>query len=276
MATRTAPGRVLSEAQLQELLALTKQADTVELKLTVPDANQRSAVMSLGMDPLEGQIRQVVFFDTPELALYDVGLVVRARRVQGRGDDSVVKLRPIEPAQVKGKLRKTTGFGIEVDAMPGGFVCSGSLKSAETSGVWEVLRGERPIRKLFTKPQRALFAEHAPEGIELDDLSMLGPINVFKLKFTPAGLTQRLVAELWLYPDNTRILELSTKCKPSRGVPGCRRGTGPPGLARSRPRRRPADQDADGARVLRRRGGGLELAASRGQVAICQKTSATR
>ena len=74
MATRTAPGRVLSEAQLQELLALTKQADTVELKLTVPDANQRSAVMSLGMDPLEGQIRQVVFFDTPELALYDVGL----------------------------------------------------------------------------------------------------------------------------------------------------------------------------------------------------------
>ena len=95
MATRTAPGRVLSEAQLQELLALTKQADTVELKLTVPDANQRSAVMSLGMDPLEGQIRQVVFFDTPELALYDVGLVARARRVQGRGDDSVVKLRPM-------------------------------------------------------------------------------------------------------------------------------------------------------------------------------------
>ncbi len=214
MATRTAPGRVLSEAQLQELLALTKQADTVELKLTVPDANQRSAVMSLGMDPLEGQIRQVVFFDTPELALYDVGLVARARRVQGRGDDSVVKLRPIEPAHVKGKLRKATGFGIEVDAMPGGFVCSGSLKSAETSGVWEVLRGERPIRKLFTKPQRALFAEHAPEGIELDDLSMLGPINVFKLKFTPAGLAQRMVAELWLYPDNTRILELSTKCKP--------------------------------------------------------------
>lgn len=214
MATRTAPGRVLSEAQLQELLALTKQSDTVELKLTVPDANQRSAVMSLGMDPLEGQIRQVVFFDTPELALYDVGLVARARRVQGRGDDSVVKLRPIDPSHVKGKLRKTTGFGIEVDAMPGGFVCSGSLKSAETSGVWEVMRGERPIRKLFTKPQRALFAEHAPEGIELDDLSMLGPINVFKLKFTPAGLTQRMVAELWLYPDSTRILELSTKCKP--------------------------------------------------------------
>ena len=229
MATRTAPGRVLSEAQLQELLALTKQADTVELKLTVPDANQRSAVMSLGMDPLEGQIRQVVFFDTPELALYDVGLVARARRVQGRGDDSVVKLRPIEPAQVKGKLRKTTGFGIEVDAMPGGFVCSGSLKSAETSGVWEVLRGERPIRKLFTKPQRALFAEHAPEGIELDDLSMLGPINVFKLKFTPAGFDPAAGGGAVALPRQHAHPRALDEVHAGRGVPGCRRGTGPLG-----------------------------------------------
>ena len=77
-----------------------------------------------------------------------------------------------------------------------------------------MLTGERPIRKLFTKQQRAFFAEHAPEGIELDDLSMLGPINVLKLKFTPAGFDRRLVAELWLYPDGSRILELSTKCAP--------------------------------------------------------------
>ena len=44
MATQTKARRPLSEAQLQEMLALTRKADTVELKLTVPDANQRSAV----------------------------------------------------------------------------------------------------------------------------------------------------------------------------------------------------------------------------------------
>ena len=54
-----------------------------------------------------------------------------------------------------------------------------------------------------------------PEGIELDDLSILGPMNVFKLKFAPKGFGRRLVAELWLYPDGSRILELSTKCQPS-------------------------------------------------------------
>ena len=37
---------------------------------------------------------------------------------------------------------------------------------------------------------------------------------VLKLKFSPEGYERRLVAELWLYPDGSRILELSTKCKP--------------------------------------------------------------
>ena len=44
---------------------------------------------------------------------------------------------------------------------------------------------------------------------------MLGPIFVLKLKFAPKAFNRRLVAEMWLYPDNSRILELSTKCAPS-------------------------------------------------------------
>jgi hypothetical protein len=35
------------------------------------------------------------------------------------------------------------------------------------------------------------------------------------LKFSPEGYDRRLVAELWMYPDNSMILELSTKCAPS-------------------------------------------------------------
>jgi hypothetical protein len=36
-----------------------------------------------------------------------------------------------------------------------------------------------------------------------------------KLKFSPSGYDRKLVAELWLYPDGSRILELSTKCAPT-------------------------------------------------------------
>jgi hypothetical protein len=107
---------------------------------------------------------------------------------------------------------------VEVDAMPGGYVCSASLKGALASPqVRQVAAGDRPIRKLYSKEQRAFYAAHAPEGLGLDDLTALGPINVLKLKFTPKGYGRRLVAELWLYPDGERILELSTKCAPGDG-----------------------------------------------------------
>jgi hypothetical protein len=56
------------------------------------------------------------------------------------------------------------------------------------------------------------FAANAPEGVELDELSVLGPIFVLKLKWSPSEFGRPLVAELWLYPDGSRILELSTKC----------------------------------------------------------------
>ena len=74
---------------------------------------------------------------------------------------------------------------------------------------------EGRLRKLFSKEQRSLYAANAPEGLALDDLSILGPIFVLKLKFAPEGYDRKLVAELWLYPDNSMILELSTKCAPS-------------------------------------------------------------
>jgi hypothetical protein len=204
----------LSADKLSELIVQMRNADSIELKLTVPDTRRRSTVVALGMDPLDAQIRQVTFFDTPDLTLSKNGVVVRARRIQGKAGDAVVKLRPLDPARLSPALRKDKHFGVEIDAMPGGFVCSGRMKTeVKDKLLKEVLLGRQPIRKLFTKAQRALFATHAP-GEDLDALSILGPINILKLKFAPADFSRRMVAELWLYPDNTHILELSTKCEP--------------------------------------------------------------
>jgi hypothetical protein len=100
--------------------------------------------------------------------------------------------------------------------MPGGFVCSASMKAALPAGrVHEALAAGEPLRKLFTKEQRAFFADHAPEGLTLDELATLGPIFVLKARFRPTELGRKVVAEVWLYPDETRILELSTKCTPA-------------------------------------------------------------
>jgi len=212
METTTSPR--FTDEQQAEFLELAKDSDSVELKLTVPEHDHASTVSALGMDPLEAQIRQVLFFDTPDLTLDKAGVVVRARRVQGKGDDSVVKLRPVVPGELPSELRSSPSFRVEVDALPGGFVCSGALKRPlRATAVRSTLAGDRPLRKLFSKEQRAFYAAHAPEGIGLDDLSVLGPIFVLKGRLEPEELGRRVVAEMWLYPDGSRVLELSTRCE---------------------------------------------------------------
>lgn len=201
--------------QLNQLLPMLDFADSVELKLSVPEAFRRSAVENLQMDPIDAEIRQIVFLDTPTLELNKAGVVARVRRVQRKSGDSVIKLRPFAAEQLTPALRKSESFGVEVDTMPTGFVCSGSMKAEVPDETVKSELAARRLRKLFTKQQRAFFAEHAPKGIELDKLAILGPINVLKLKFRPPDFYhRRFVAELWNYPDGSRILELSTKCPP--------------------------------------------------------------
>ena len=214
MSTTTPIRPTFSDEQLAELMQLIKGSDSVELKLTVPEASQLSTVHSLGLDPLTAQIRQVFFFDTPDLALNAAGVVVRARRIQGKGGDSIVKLRPVVPADLPESLRTSAAFRVEVDALPGGFVCSATLKGTPSpDDVRTVAAGLKPIQKLYSKEQREYYAAHAPDGIALNDLTVLGPIFVLKLKYTPEGFARKLVAEMWLYPDGSRILELSTRCE---------------------------------------------------------------
>jgi hypothetical protein len=213
-AASATPG--LSDEQLAELLELIGDADSVELKLTVPESGHYAAARSLDMDPLDAQIRQVYFFDTPDLGLNRAGVVVRARRVQRKGADAIVKVRPVVPRELPKKLRRDAGFTVEVDAMPGGYVCSGTLKrTVSNADVREVAGGARGVDAILSKRQRAFLTEHAPEGVGLDELSVLGPILVLKLKFEPEDFERRLVAELWMYPDGSRVLELSTRCAPT-------------------------------------------------------------
>jgi hypothetical protein len=209
----------LTDDQLGELLDLMADADSVELKLTVPDEDHRSSIASMGIDPLDAEIRQVFFFDTPDLALDGMGIVARARRVQRKGDDSVVKLRPVVPNELSPELRAEKDLVVEVDAMPGGFVCSASYKrSMAAPAVWEAVRGERPLHKLFSKGQREFLADHTEDTPAFEDLAILGPLTVLKVRWRPPELGQKMVAEVWLFPDGSRVIEVSTKTTPREAL----------------------------------------------------------
>jgi hypothetical protein len=214
MTTETPPA---ANEGIADLLAAMRTSDSIELKVTVPTSSHRATIAGLPIDPVESQPRQVFFFDTPDLKLNQAGVVVRARRVQGGRGDTVIKLRPVVPAELPADLRQSASFNVEVDVLPGFLgVCSGSLKGRiPNDEIRDAIAGSRPFRKLFTKEQRAFYAQHAPAGIDIDTLSVLGPTFVLKGVFTPPELGRRVVAEVWLYPDGQRILELSTKCLPN-------------------------------------------------------------
>lgn len=210
--------RGYSSEDTARVLKLLKGAGSVELKLSVPAEGHRTAIRSLGLDPVEAQPRQAYFFDTADLALNRAGLIVRARRFQGGRADTVIKLRPVDPATIDPQLRRSDSFKIELDAMPGGYVCSASFKGACTGQeVLDVTSGATPLRSLFSKEQLAFYDEHAPKRIKMESLLSLGPIFLLRAKHDPKEFDRRVVVELWLYPDGSRILEVSTKCLPEEG-----------------------------------------------------------
>lgn len=211
----------LTGDQVVEMFRLVKGATSVELKLSVPLASHRATIESIGLDPVEAQPRQAFFFDTPDLALNAAGIVVRARRIQGGDADTVIKLRPVDPSAIDRELRRSAAFKIEVDAMPGGFVCSASFKGVCTGQeVLDVTSGEMPLRKLFSKEQRAFYDAHAPAGLTMDQLVLLGPTFLLKAKHQPKAkdFDRPIVVELWLYPDGSTVMEVSTKCEPKEAL----------------------------------------------------------
>jgi hypothetical protein len=206
--------------EIAELFVTMSASDSVELKMTVVPDEHRTTIANLPIDPVEAQPRQVFFFDTPDLRLNEAGVVVRARRIQGGRGDTVVKLRPVVPNELPQELRRSPAFNVEVDILPGLIgVCSASMKGRTTGvEVGEVVRGVSPLRKLFTKDQRAFYKEHAPADIDLDALQLLGPTFILKSVFQAPSIARRFVAEAWFYPDGTRILELSTRCLPGEAM----------------------------------------------------------
>ena len=255
MTTDSEPARQATNLEIAQLIETMQASDSVELKMTVVPDQHRATVASLPIDPVEAQPRQVYFFDTPDLRLNQAGVVVRARRIQGGRGDTVVKLRPVVPAELPEELRKSTAFNVEVDVLPGLFgVCSASLKGRISGAeIREAVRGEIPLRKLFTKDQRAFYKEHAPDRSRVRR-SAGARANVHPQVRVPGHVEQPplrrgAVALPGRQPDPRAVDQVPAE----RGLPGRGRSPGVPRRARHRGRcRHAADEDQDGPRVLQR------------------------
>jgi hypothetical protein len=185
----------------------------VEFKITVLSGEEAKVQALLQKEGGQPQRRKVYFYDTKDLALYGKDLVLRARVTQGDDDDSTVKLRPVDLADDETSWRQIDGIRIELDVVGDKQVPSAKLDGEPDRGeVEEVEAKQRPVGSLFSGKQEQLIADYAPDGISLNELEVLGPVDARKWDLDdPDGFPHTLSVEEWSLPDATRFIELSFK-----------------------------------------------------------------
>jgi hypothetical protein len=207
----TAPG--LTERALRELLARAHGIDTVRVRVAVPEERRFTTAASLGVDPLNAPAGEAWFFDTPDLALHHAGVVVQGRRIADQRPSLSVALRPVVPHELAPEVCLSPRFRLDVEALPGFYVCSGTLRgTTDERALDAAIAGRRPIARVLSGKQRSLLAERAP-AVDPGDLRALGPLDLLRLKVRPDGAPRRLGIEIWTYPDRSRVVVVSARAK---------------------------------------------------------------
>lgn len=186
-------------------------ADGVEIKATIPQSQIDLALEAYQLK-LDNSERYIYFFDTPELELFEQGVIARARRVVGGEHDSTVKFRPVDPETVPEMWRKFSGFKIEADASTKGVVKSASLTLPVAKGqIKRVVAGKEPIASLFTEQQLLFLLSMANKKIDYTKVVVMGPMRAWKWKQVHPGLPWPITGELWQRDDGSRVFEVSIK-----------------------------------------------------------------
>jgi hypothetical protein len=200
---------------LEAALDTPGRVDRVELKVLL-DCRLEDAVSVLGAKVKPPVLRTIHYLDTPDRALSSRGVVVRtrvSRAADGAGEgagDVVVKVRKPGPH----RRQRTRRLLVELDALPADVTWSASTRrQREPDRIRSAITRAHPGRHLLTRSQRALVRSVAGPGAD-DGLVVLGPVEVVKLRSAERG--SRISVEAWRYPDGSRVVELSAKCRPDR------------------------------------------------------------
>jgi hypothetical protein len=199
---------VETRGQFERIMA---GAGGVEIKAIIPQKQVEAALRIYGIS-LNDSERYIYFFDTPDLELFEQGIIARARRNVGDAHDSTIKFRPVDPDAVPALWRKYSGFKIEADSSEKGVVKSASLTMPVAKGqIKRVAAGKDPIRSLFGEEQLLFLLSMANKKIDYSKVVVMGPMRAWRWKYNHPGLPWPISGELWQRDDGTRLFEVSIK-----------------------------------------------------------------
>ncbi len=192
-------------------------AEEVELKIVVKEDQILEALKKFTQGK-DGEVRNIYFLETPNMALSRKNIIVRLRENPGKRDDSTVKLRGDEAAELPDAEFPRTDNGeeskAEKDKVIGGKEArSFSITVKQQEGeVAQLRKGKRELKELFSDKQEKFLGKFAP-GVDWHKARLLGPVKTEKWKFVPDGFPHELTAELWHLSacEQEQMLEFSTK-----------------------------------------------------------------
>ena len=168
----------------------------------------------------EPQEPTVNFFDTPELELFDVGLVLRARKIKGDIDDTTVKVRPVDQARIPidsdGDRGLRGGDGPRLGHPDDlGRVDGQTATQQDRRGH----KGERPLQELLlSADQERLIAEFGPRDVGWEALTPMGPIEIQEIESRRPEAGSRGRRRALEAADRSDLVELSIKVAPGEAT----------------------------------------------------------
>lgn len=205
----------------------TLRLDDVEIKITLDKSQVDRALQKLGL-PVDRPPWLIHFCEDVTAAagagtpLFDLGVVLRARRKPGEPDDTTVKLRPCRRSQLTDHwlaVEKADGVEVKLEAdwAGGGHKLAASCTADRSADlVRAVGAGEQPIAALFHDQQIAFLRECFGSTVNLAALTVLPPITAMRWKKSDAAPADlKLRAERWTV-DDLDFLELSIVVPPDQ------------------------------------------------------------
>jgi len=187
-----------------------------EIKVSLAPSELGELTKLLGLKVQDARYRSIYFLDTPDLALFHEGSVLRSRNTHNKlgaeGDsDTTVKLRPLESSKVDAKWFSVEGFKCESDETLVKSVMSCSLTSVHSKRkIEEAVSKLRPLSDVFSKEQVEFLSLYAQDKIPWDLIVSLGPIRSRTWKAEVKELGELSIEE-WTLPNSVTFLELSLK-----------------------------------------------------------------
>ena len=154
------------------------------------------------------------------MALSQKGIILRRRENHGKRDDSTVKLRGNEAADIcrtrsfPGPKESEEESRLEASKVIGGKETRSlpiTVKQREGEVV-DLRKGKRELKDLFSEKQESFMGKYA-QGVDWHKARLLGPVKTEKWELSADGFRHTLTAELWHLPgcEQKQMLEFSTK-----------------------------------------------------------------